>query len=208
MPSFNMILLEQVHRRHPHKKTSWLLYQTIPSLKTHILVFFVRCAESIPCPCCGEQLCVIGSRKRKCKNSDGQTKVLIIRRLRCTHCRRIHHELPNCLVPYQRYESTCIESVVLKESGSPDVAADDATLYRMRVWFETLLPYLLGSLNAIAIRLGQPPVEEPSVPPLTAHQRIGLYVGHAPGWLAKLVRPIANLNLWVHTRSAFLSENT
>ena len=96
------------------QKTTWLFYQTIASLKTHILVFFVRCAESVPCLCCGEQLSVIGSRQRKYKNSDGETKVLIIRRLRCTHCRRIHHELPNCLVPYKRYESACIERVVLK----------------------------------------------------------------------------------------------
>ena len=178
------------------------------SLKTHKLVFSVRCAESVPCPCCGEQLTVIGSRKRKYKNSDGQTKVLIIRRLRCVHCRRIHHELPSCLVPYQRYESSCIESVVLKDPKSSDIAADESTLYRMRMWFNALLPYLIGCLNAIANRLGQALVEEPSVSPQSAHQRIGCYVGNEPGWLARIVRPIANFNLWVHTRSAFLSANT
>lgn len=177
-------------------------------LKTHKLDFFVRCAESVPCPCCGEQLTVIGSRKRTCKNSNGETKILIIRRLRCKHCRRIHHELPHCLVPYQRYESSCIESVILKGSGSSDIAADDSTLYRMRMWFNTQLPYLIGCLNAITKRLGQTPVEEPSVSPQSAHQRIGCYVGNEPGWLARIVRPIANLNLWVHTRSAFLSANT
>lgn len=134
--------------------------------------------------------------------------MLVIRRLRCVECRRIHHEIPDCLVPYKRYESSSIESVVSKGSESSDVAADDATLYRMRVWFNTLLPYLLSCLNAIAIRLGQDPVEEPSVPTLSAHQRIGLYVGHTPGWPARIVRPIANANLWVHTRFAFLSVNT
>lgn len=134
--------------------------------------------------------------------------MLIIRRLRCTHCRRIHHELPNCLVPYKRYESACIERVVLKSSESLDIAADEATLYRMRVWFNSLLPYLLGSLNTIAIRLGQAPVDESSVSSQSAHQRIGHYVGNATGWLARIVRPIANSNLWVHTRSAFLSANT
>lgn len=60
-------------------------------------------------------------------------------------------------------------------------------------------------MGAIAIRLGQTPVEEPSVPSLAAYQRIGLYVGNAPGWLARIVRPIANSNLWVHTRFTFLS---
>lgn len=117
-------------------------------------------------------------------------------------CHRIHHELPDCLVPYKRYESSCIESVVSECSGLSDVAADNATLYRMRVWFNTVLSYFLSSLNSIAIRLGQDTVQEPSVPSLSAHQKIGLYVGNTPGWLARIVRPIANANLWVHTRLA------
>lgn len=110
-------------------------------------------------------------------------------------------------MPYKRYESTCIECVVSENSGLSDVAADNATLYRMRVWFNTLIPYFLSCLNAIAIRLGQDIVEEPSVPKLSAHQRIGLYVGDTAGWLARIVRPIANANLWVHTRLAWLSVN-
>ncbi|WP_240984494.1 DUF6431 domain-containing protein [Acididesulfobacillus acetoxydans] len=173
-------------------------------MKTLLLGSFVRCAESVPCPCCGGQLSVIGSRRRKCKTSSGQTRVLIIRRLRCVQCGRIHHELPDCLVPYTRYESASIKCVVSKGSESSDVAADNATLYLLRVWFIMILPYFLSCLNAIAIRLGQDPVEEPSVPTLSAHQRIGLYVGHTSGWLAGIVRPIVNTNSWVHTRSAFL----
>ncbi len=91
---------------------------------------------------------------------------------------------------------------------STDIAADEATLYRLKIWFYRQLPYLLGALRAIAICLGQTPVEESSVPSPSAHQRIGCYVGNAPGWLARIIRPIANSNLWVHTRSAFLSAST
>ena len=170
-------------------------------------MFFVRCAEKSTCPCCGEDLKVISCRKRKSKNSLGETRILIIRRLRCANCNRIHHELPDCLVPYKRYESESIERIV-NETEQPDVAADDATIYRLRMWFHKLLPYLIGCLRAIAIRLGQIPVEEPSVPSLSAHHRIGFYVGNASGWLARIVRPIANSNLWAHTRSAFLSKST
>jgi hypothetical protein len=133
--------------------------------------------------------------------------VLVIRRLRCVQCRRIHHELPECLVPYKRYDSASIESVVSKSSESSDIVADDATLYRMRMWFNTLLPYLLNCLNAVALRLGQGPVKEPSVPKLSVHQRIGLYVGNETGWLARIVRPVVNANLWIHTRLAWLSAN-
>lgn len=151
---------------------------------------------------------MIGSRKRTCKNSAGQTKVLVIRRLRCENCHRIHHELPDCLVPYKRYEAASIERVVVESSESTDVAADNATLYRLRKWFHKQLPYLLGCLRSIAISLGQDMADEPSVITLSAHQRIGLYVGNNPGWLARIVRPIANSNLWVHTRFTFLSEST
>lgn len=177
-------------------------------LKTHILEFFVRCAESIPCPCCGEQLEVIGSRKRQRRSKSGQIQVLVIRRLRCTQCRRIHHELPDCLVPYKRYESECVEQGITASSKSVDIAVDDSTLYRWKTWFLTLQPYLLGCLKSIAIRLGQDPVEEPSVSPRSVHPCIGQYVGEAPGWLSRIVRTIANINLWLHTRSAFLSESS
>ncbi|WP_243131344.1 DUF6431 domain-containing protein [Desulfitobacterium sp. LBE] len=177
-------------------------------MRTLRLVFFIRCAESVPCPCCGEQLVVIGSRERKSKSSGGQTKVIVIRRLRCIKCRRIHHELPDFLVPYKRYDSASIECVISEASEPSDVAADDATLYRTRVWFNTLLPYLLNCLNAIALQLGEESVEEPSVPTRSTHQRIGLYVGYTSGWLARIVRTIVNANLWPHTRFAFLSANT
>lgn len=210
MPPCNVSLGQQVHERHPHKNQTWSLYQNIsyPSIRT--AAFFVRCAEAVPCPCCGGQLVVIGSRQRTCRSDSGERKVLVIRRLRCTTCRRIHHELPDCLLPYKRYESTSVERIVTDSSESADIAADDSTLYRWRTWFHMLLPYLLGCLTSIAIRLGQhPPVEELSVlSSQSVHQRIGRYVGDASGWLARVVRPIANSHLWVHTRSAFLSKST
>ncbi|NLI91776.1 MAG: hypothetical protein GX434_06080 [Peptococcaceae bacterium] len=162
----------------------------------------------MPCPCCGNDLKVIGSRKRKSKTPDGQTKILIIRRLRCLSCSRIHHELPDGLVPYKRYASADIEHVLTEAQSPLNLAADDATLYRLKRWFNGILPYLIGCLRSIAIRLGQDPVKEPSVPTLSVHQRIGLYVGSEPGWLSRIVRPVVNANLWVHTRSAFLSANT
>ncbi|MGI6450950.1 MAG: DUF6431 domain-containing protein [Desulfitobacteriia bacterium] len=171
-------------------------------------MFLVRCTELIPCPCCGNDLKVIGSRKRKSKETGEETKILIIRRLRCKNCNRIHHELPDCLVPYKRYASLSIEQVLSEAQSPPDLAADEVTLYRLKKWFRGILPHLLGGLRSIAIRLSQDPVKEPSVLSQTVHQRIGHYVGNEPGWLARIVRPIVNANLWVHTRSAFLSTNT
>jgi hypothetical protein len=125
--------------------------------------------------------------------------------LRCSHCRKIHHELPDCIVPYKRYESACVEQVVTESEAVSTVAADDATLRRWRMWFREQAEYLLGALRSIVIRFHPNPVEKLSVPSQPAHHRIGHYVGDGPGWLARIVRPVVNSNLWVHTRSAFLS---
>jgi len=169
--------------------------------------FFVRCAEAVPCPCCGERLVVIGSRQRKLATAGGEKRVLIVRRLRCMQCRKIHHELPDCIVPYKRYESECVEQVVAEPSSS-SVAADDATLRRWKCWFKETHTYLLGALRSIAIRFHQDPVEKLSVPSQSAHHRIGCMTTDSPGWLARIVRSVTNANLWLHTRSAFLSDTS
>ncbi|WP_240689135.1 hypothetical protein [Ammoniphilus sp. YIM 78166] len=76
------------------------------------------------------------------------------------------------------------------------------------IWPAALSPYLAGCLTSLSIRYSQISVEALSVAPRSALQRIGHFVGDAPRWLARVVRPIANLNLWIHTRSAFLSESS
>ncbi|WP_370459812.1 DUF6431 domain-containing protein [Oceanobacillus sp. AG] len=51
--------------------------------------------ESNHCPCCE------GRRREWYKNSGVKVK-LIIRRLQCEQYHKIHHILPNVLVPYKR----------------------------------------------------------------------------------------------------------
>ena len=168
--------------------------------------FFVRSLEPFLCPCCrNDSMNVIGSRPRKYLQEDASQVTLIIRRLRCTECNKIHHELPDILVPYKRYKSECIEAVVVKGSNAPlTVACDESTLYRWKKWFNSLSEYFAGCLQSIAIQLGKE-TEEASKPKSALH-RIWHYVGNAPGWLARTVRPLVNSNLWVQTRSAFLSN--
>lgn len=173
-------------------------------LKTPIRVFFVRSAEQIPCPCCNGPLDVIGSRQRKYINGLGEQKILIIRRLQCERCKRIHHELPDNLIPYKRYGSKSIEAVITGNTKLT-VTADESTLSRWRNWFSEMYNHFLGCLLSIAIVLGNQSAKEISCLPQSALPRIWYYVGNAAGWLARVVRPIANINCWVHNRSAFLS---
>lgn len=145
---------------------------------------------------------VVGSRPRKYLQEDGLQVVLIIRRLRCTGCNKIHHELPDILVPYKRYKGECIEAAVANNSPLA-IACDESTLHRWKKWFNSLSGYYAGCLQSIAIQLGKE-TEEASRPISVLH-RIWVYVGDAPGWLARIVHTLVNWNLWVQTRSAFLT---
>lgn len=149
---------------------------------------------------------MIGSRQRKASDREGVVRVLIIRRKRCEDCQRIHHELPDCLIPYKRYESASLEHVLTTPAKTLEVEADDSTLYRWKAWFHGLLPYLIGCLSAMIHRLGQPLAKDLSILLHAVHQPLG-HLKESPGWLARIVRPVANFNLWRHTRSAFLSGN-
>lgn len=171
--------------------------------------FFVRDVGMIPSPCCGKSMSVIGTGNRKSKESSGETKVYNIRRLRCDHCCRIHHELPDFLIPYKRYEAECIESVLTNPSTHA-VPADESTLYRWFVWFNHFVDYWIHCLKSIMLRttLEKVPLNLTSANSETALLRIGRLVGNAPKWLRRIVRPIVNFNLWLHTRSAFLSEDS
>lgn len=167
-------------------------------------MFFVRSAEQNLCPCCSGILEVIGSRRRGYINGTGEKVVLIIRRLRCRHCKQIHHELPDILVPYKRYGSESLESVFSDESVLT-ITADESTIGRWRNWMLESADYLLGCLVSIAIRYDRETAEGESGLSQSKLQRIWQHVGDAPGWLSRVVRPVANLNLWLHTRSAFLT---
>lgn len=149
---------------------------------------------------------VIGTRNRKCKNRSGDTRVYNIRRLRCCQCKTIHHELPCFLVPYKRYTSECIE-VVLSSSEPHDIPVDESTIYRWFDWFRYFIEYWLGCITSIMLQTKQElvPLNMMSAGSETALQKIGQYVGNAPKWLERIVQPIVNFNLWVHTRFAWLS---
>jgi hypothetical protein len=176
-------------------------YQLIENPKKGVIV---RSGERNFCPCCNGPLKVIGSRRRTSINEAGEKIVLIIRRLYCGRCGKVHHELPDILVPYKRYGRECIETV-LTGNATLTVSADESTLSRWRSWFQRLANHFLGCLISISIRYHQGSAGDPIRLPQSPFRRIWRFVGDAPGWLARIVRPVANLNLWIHTRSAFLS---
>ena len=84
-------------------------------------------------------------------NADGSVEVLIIRRLRCREekCRKIHHELPDILVPYKRHCAETIENIIAGQLETVLCSINEAK--KIKVWWDTVQPYfmtVLFSLNA------------------------------------------------------------
>lgn len=149
---------------------------------------------------------IIGSRERKLRDESGESKRFIVRRLRCMQCEKIHHELPDLMVPYKRYGADVIEEATLSTTHLT-VAADESTIYRWRSWFFQLVDYWLFILQSLLVQFqtDRTSAIDLSSRRLPAHERIGQWFGMEGGWLAKIVRPVANHHFWIHTRSAFLS---
>ena len=129
--------------------------------------------------------------------------MLVIRRLRCKSCKKIHHELPDLLVPYKRYDAESIEGAV-SDPARTDIAADESTLSRWKTWFQDWGVYAQGCLQSISMRFNLP-VEESSGRPQSVLHALGRFVGTSEGWLKRIVRPMANSHFWQQTRSAFMS---
>jgi len=145
--------------------------------RVHIL-----CYEINVCPICGKALLVIGTRERRYIKDDGMTEELVIRRLRCKGCHKIHHELPDILIPYKRHCTKTVEKIV---EGDGDVCCDDPGISRIRAWWRACRLYFDGVMSSLREKYGD--VFSPDPAP------------------REIVRAVVNANLWVHTRSAFLS---
>jgi len=148
--------------------------------RTHIL-----CYEYHVCPICGHMLLVIGIRERIYIDSSGITRILVIRRLRCKgkSCQLIHHELPDILIPYKRHCAETVENIVADKHG--DVCCDNRTIERIKAWWEACQLYFENALASLSEKYG-----------------VGFPRRPAP---REIVRAVVNTNLWVHTRSAYLS---
>ncbi len=107
-------------------------------------------------------------------------------------------------MPYKRYDRDSIESVLAGE-GQAQVSADNATLSRWQGWFMDLSHHIHGGLLAVFNRFNKGFAESPDQLSGSLLQRIHHLVGATPGWLGRIVRTLVNMNLWVQTRSAFLT---
>lgn len=168
--------------------------------KTTKGIFYVRSREIQRCPICGSELTVSGSRRRGLVEESGEKKILKIRRLWCDRCSRLHHELPDIVVPYKRYGAEVIENILMdKPKDADDTPCELSTARRIKLWFFLLREYYESTMESIrAYWKGDKEIAAVTsrLLPLSEHH-------HFPaGWLKTLVRLLVNSNRWIHTRSA------
>ena len=148
----------------------------------------VTALEASYCPTCQTLLTVRSARERVYwkGDTDCEKKILLIRRLYCEQCDCIHHELPDCVVPYKRYSADIIGNIANGQAFK-DAPCPEGTARRLKAWWEAIKPYFMNIL-------------------LTLIFRFGVSYGKPPAF-RETVRAVANSNNWIFawqvcTRSA------
>ena len=102
---------------------------------------------------------VRGTRQRVLYKNDEDRQILVFRRLYCQECKRIHHELPDCIVPYKRYSADVIENIINNQTEA--APCPDDTVRRIRGWWLAIIAYFLHILETLEIKFamsfGKPP---------------------------------------------------
>ncbi len=105
----------------------------------------------------------------------------MIRRLRCEKCGRIHHELPDMLVPYKQHIAATIEKVY--SSDYRNVCCDDNEIRRIHLWIMRIFLPIAAELFS----------SQPTVGHVLLRKKIS---ESSPGWLSRLVYRLVSENRW------------
>lgn len=116
---------------------------------------YVRSKEESVCPVCYRSMRVIGSRERKAIDSNGVKQIYIIRRLHCGHCKHIHHELPDFLVPFKRHCAETIEKIISEPNDTSASGTITRSLVsRITLWWNVVGTYFGYVLVMLEHRYG------------------------------------------------------
>ncbi|MBN2900015.1 MAG: hypothetical protein JXO44_14700 [Clostridia bacterium] len=144
---------------------------------------------------------VIGSRNRKLffffTATDGETRTYRIRRLRCTVCHKIHHELPDFMVPFKRLSTEAISRII---EGNDLLQISSKIITNTFQWFEQKADTFIGLTKRICKHDLMEPVFFQPDETLSKLEWLKVAFSHHDKWLAHLVRMIVNRGLWPHTR--------
>ncbi|MCL2034178.1 MAG: DUF6431 domain-containing protein [Oscillospiraceae bacterium] len=108
-------------------------------------------------------------------NTTGHKVSLMIRRLYCPKCKRLHHELPDCVVPYKRHCTETIETII---GGIRDgLPCENRVIRRILAWWNKVQPYYLNIVKSLC-------------------EKYGIVLSAVPAF-KEIVRAAANSNNWI-----------
>ena len=154
-------------------------------------IFVISGTEPLTCPICGGRLTAYDRKVRKVRTKTGEIETLLLRRLRCKNCQRLHTELPDFLVPYKRYSRESIEDVIAKSrTGAPD---DERTRNKIRTWYRHIRVYLDGIWQRLVNQKFASPQKIPTFLELvTAAVNSGFWTTHPNGHVRSVLKPVAS----------------
>jgi hypothetical protein len=125
-------------------------------------------------------------RERHYKNENNNKETIVIRRLCCNGCKKIHHELPDILIPYKRHCRETIEKILSENRKEvEEVECDESTVQKIKAWWSSMQLYFSSVMQSLSEKL-----EMKFTEPLKVRE---------------IVRAVANSHLWIHTRSVYPS---
>lgn len=92
--------------------------------------YVIKSQKENYCPKCGTRTKVRDSKRRKVIDESGTEYTFSLLRFRCDNCRKLHTEIPDCIIPYKQYGQKVINDVL---SGRCDYyVVDDSTVWRWK----------------------------------------------------------------------------
>lgn len=70
------------------------------------------------------------SKPRIVMDETGEKYIFRLRRFRCENCKKIHTEIPDCIIPHKQYSKKAINAVCNGECSY--YIADNATVWRWK----------------------------------------------------------------------------
>jgi len=174
-------------------------------------VFFIESEEEFAlCPNCGSVLEYHSRVIRGLTDKTGEKSTYSIRVLKCVNqaCPTTYHrELPDIIIPYQRYDAESIEEAISQSDADITVAADQSTIYRWRRWFSSKATHIIMALLSVTAVIecnadSSSLVIKDQDKPIGAIKGI---VGRETNWMSETVRILLNSSKWIFNRSAFLT---
>lgn len=107
---------------------------------------------------------------------EGNKRQYLVQRLKCPKCNRIHHELPDFIVPYKRYCVQIIEDAI--DGKTDSLPCYDSTIQSFKRWFIGVADKMVLLLNEVKSATKDNPQSLSSLPLIKE-----LY-GATVGWLA------------------------